>query len=134
MHKIKNKVQSLGLNQNILFPGFLEGIDKTSALMDADLFILTSFSESLPVSVLEAGASGTPIIITDCCDLAKDIHAKMGYMIPMDGNIAVKYIEKILYDENLMNKFSSNVKQHVYDNYNWDVITSKIEEVYHDLL
>ncbi|KLI63735.1 glycosyltransferase [Aurantiacibacter marinus] len=51
------------------FPGALHGEEKHAAFCDADAFILPSYSEGLPVAVLEAWAYSTPTFITDGCNL-----------------------------------------------------------------
>ena len=49
---------------NIKFVGYLLGEDKLDAFRCADIYVFPSYSEGCPVSVLEALASGLPIIYT----------------------------------------------------------------------
>ncbi len=59
----------LKFKDKILFLGQKYGIEKERELMDAQAFILTSFSEGMPMSVLEAWAYKLPIVMTDGCNL-----------------------------------------------------------------
>ncbi|MBW0163717.1 MAG: glycosyltransferase [Sediminibacterium sp. Gen4] len=47
------------------FPGWVHGISKANYLAKADIFILPSYSEGMPNSLMEAMASGIPSIATD---------------------------------------------------------------------
>lgn len=55
---------------SLFFPGSLFGADKESFLKKCDAFILPSFSEGLPMSVLEAWAYSKPVIMTPMCNLS----------------------------------------------------------------
>jgi len=48
----------------IIFKGYVTGDDKIQLLRNSDIFVLPSYSEGCPVAVLEALASGLPIIYT----------------------------------------------------------------------
>jgi poly(glycerol-phosphate) alpha-glucosyltransferase len=53
----------------LLFTGPAFGEQKDQLLRAASAFILPSFSEGLPMSVLEAWAYGLPVLMTDHCNL-----------------------------------------------------------------
>lgn len=59
---LESLVEKLGLSEEVLFAGFRSDVDECLKLMD--LFILPSLTEGTPVSVLEAMASGVPVMAT----------------------------------------------------------------------
>lgn len=61
--EIKKKVDSLGLSDYVIFTGVRTDIEKI--LSAVDVFVMTSFNEGLPVSLVEAQASGVRVIVTD---------------------------------------------------------------------
>ncbi len=54
----------LGINDKVQFLGRRNDIP--NLIKNADLFVLSSFSEHFPIIVLEAMAAGTPIVATRC--------------------------------------------------------------------
>jgi glycosyltransferase involved in cell wall biosynthesis len=57
------QAEALGLNGHVIFEGFHS--DVREYLWAGDIFVLTSDSEGLPLSVLEAMACGLPCVVTD---------------------------------------------------------------------
>ena len=52
----------LGLAGRVHFTGWIEGADKDRAMRDADIFVLPSYFEGLPIGVLEAMAAGLVVV------------------------------------------------------------------------
>jgi glycosyltransferase involved in cell wall biosynthesis len=64
---LEMRARALGLSERIVFTGF---VDRPGALLGAlDVFVLTSDTEQMPISVLEAMAVGLPVLSTDVGDL-----------------------------------------------------------------
>lgn len=64
----------------------------------ADAFILPSLTEQLPVSILEAMASGLPIIATDVGGVSEVIDNNTGILVPAsNANKLSKAIQDIFY-------------------------------------
>ncbi len=59
---LERQVAELGLRQKVVLPGFRA--DLVKFLPHLDLFALSSFTEGLPVAVLEALAVGVPVVAT----------------------------------------------------------------------
>lgn len=60
---IVRKVKSMGLCNNVVFTGVKSEIPELLSALD--VFVLPSFYEGLPVTLIEAQASGLPCIISD---------------------------------------------------------------------
>lgn len=54
----------LGVIDQVSLPGWIDGAEKQAKLEAADIFVLPSYFEGLPVGILEAMANGVPIVTT----------------------------------------------------------------------
>ena len=77
--KLENQVKQLGINEKVYFIGNVSNV--RDYLANSDVFIMSSDYEGLPLSVLEAMASGLPIISTDVGGVA-DIVTNNGILVP----------------------------------------------------
>ena len=62
--EISEFISSHGVSDIAIFEGWVNGDKKTELLKWADVFVLPSYNEGLPISILEALAYGMPIIST----------------------------------------------------------------------
>jgi L-malate glycosyltransferase len=64
---LEAQAHALGLSERVAFTGF---VNRPGALLGAlDVYVLTSDTEQMPISVLEAMAVGLPVLATDVGDL-----------------------------------------------------------------
>lgn len=79
--KLENLARELGVEKNIIFTGYRSDVGD---LMNAfDVFVLPSFAEGLPVTVLEAMAARKPVITTPVGGNAEIVvHRKTGMIVP----------------------------------------------------
>jgi glycosyltransferase involved in cell wall biosynthesis len=64
LQEVRARATELGIDDRVIFTGLVQGEEKVRLLHSADLFVLPSFSEGLPMSVLEALACGVPVVAT----------------------------------------------------------------------
>lgn len=85
---------------NIIFAGAIPSVEMPRYYALADIVILTSLSEGLPNVLLEASASGKPVIATDVGGIPDIIlHGKSGYLFnPEDSGSLCDYTMKLLSD------------------------------------
>lgn len=79
-----------GLRDQITFVGPLHGAAKSAAYAHAHGFILPSFSEGLPMTVLEAWAHGLPVLMTAACNLPEGFAEGAAIEISTDPDIMAR--------------------------------------------
>lgn len=85
--KAENLVRSLNISQNFNFLGWINLKEKNDVLLNTDIFVLPSYNEGLPMSILEAMSFGIPILATDVGSISDAvISEENGYLIEA-GNI-----------------------------------------------
>jgi poly(glycerol-phosphate) alpha-glucosyltransferase len=73
--RMKRLATEFSLGATVSFTGPLFGAEKAMAFRSAAGFILPSFSEGLPMAVLEAWSCGLPVLMTAECNLAEGFAA-----------------------------------------------------------
>ncbi|MEM7766158.1 MAG: glycosyltransferase [Pseudomonadota bacterium] len=66
---LRETIAERGLGGRVVMPGSLFGDEKRAALSHASAFVLPSYSEGLPMSVLEAWAYRLPVLMTEACNI-----------------------------------------------------------------
>jgi glycosyltransferase involved in cell wall biosynthesis len=124
-------VKTLGLSENILFQSFRQ--DVPDVLAAADIFVLPSLWEGLPIGLLEAMAMGKAIIATNVDGTSEVIHdGTNGLLIAVDEleNNLVDSILKLSADKELQNVLGRNARQTISLKYSAATMTRQIEDVY----
>jgi glycosyltransferase involved in cell wall biosynthesis len=78
---VTSLIHELGLQDDIEVLGTIE--NTTELLVNADIAVLSSSAEGLPVSLLEYGMAGLPVLVTDvgqCKEVVQD--GKCGWVVP----------------------------------------------------
>ena len=83
--QLQDQVKAAGMNDSVHFLGPLFGEAKAAAYQHADAFVLPSFSEGLPMAVLEAWAYGLPILMTPQCNLPEGFSRDAALSITPDA-------------------------------------------------
>lgn len=131
---LKKLIKELKIEEKVLFTGPLYGQDKLNAYVDADVYVLPSFYEIFGITVLEALACGTPVIITDRCGLADVINGQVGLVVPYDQDQLQDALLRLLTDDDLREGFGKRGKSLVRKKFNWTKIAEQVEKMYQEIL
>lgn len=89
MPALKSLCRELGIQQHVSFPGLVS--DPFARMAAADLFVLSSRWEGMPGVLVEAMATGCPVISTDCPGGSRELlrHGALGPLVPVDDPAAL---------------------------------------------
>lgn len=102
----------------------------------ADVFVLPSGKEVQCISVLEAMASGLPVIIPHYAG-AKEFffNEETGLFFKnKDYHDLVEKLTRLGYNENLRKKMGKKAQKYIKNNFNWDVLIPKYIELFHEVM
>lgn len=132
--KIVDLIEDEKLQESVILHGVLRGEKLYKMFSNSDIFILTSREESFGIVLIEAMASGLPIIASDIPGLRNVVeNGKTGLLVEPSIENFAKAIEKMINDHKLREKLITNGLREV-KKYNWDKIVEKFEGVYKEVL
>ncbi len=109
-NELNSLVNNFGLKSKVQFMGSVNPEMVALYYNAADVFVLTSSSEGRPNVVLEAMASGLPVVTTNVGDVGGIIKdGNNGFIVNVDDISAfAEKLEKLLSNKKLLEKFSHN--------------------------
>src|SRR6185312_11808262 len=98
--KLKTLTERLCVGDRVTFLGFLDEDELIGELQGADIFVLPSFIEGVPVSAMEAMAIGVPVIATNIAGTSELVeNGKTGILVrPSDDQALIDAIKKMIKD------------------------------------
>jgi glycosyltransferase involved in cell wall biosynthesis len=126
----------LNIQDNVEFIGQIDHADVPNELNKFDIYVALSRSESFGVAVLEAGAAGKPVVVSNVGGLPEVVIPNETGLIVKSDNVveAADAIEKLILNFELRKYMSSNAKNYVAKNYSWDASVQKMIALYEETI
>ncbi|MED4206770.1 glycosyltransferase family 4 protein [Neobacillus mesonae] len=123
--ELKLKTKQLGLQHHILFLG--NQSDIPSILKQMDIFVLPSLQDNYPFALMEAMASGKPVVVTDAGGMPEMVTDNKTGLISPKGDSSRLYtnIKRLVESEALRKHLANQAKE-------WSRSHWKIEQMIHD--
>ncbi|MCP3924062.1 MAG: glycosyltransferase family 4 protein [Desulfobacterales bacterium] len=133
LSNLKDFVCENKLKDSVHFIGYLGGKYKSWAYHSADLLVVPSRQEAMSIVAIEAGITGTPVLMTDVCgfDQVKEIG---GGFIVKPTIESIKIGLEVLNDSENLKVMGERLKKFVIDNYTWDLVIKKYIKIFKDIL
>ena len=104
---------------------------KRQAFNDADVFVLSSYTENFGVAIVEAMACGMPVVISDRVNIWREISdAEAGLVTKCNADDVYKGMSMLLKDRDLRVKLGRNARELVAERYTWDKNIDLMIDVY----
>lgn len=131
VNRLQTEAQRLGISGDILWAGFLTGVDKTAAFADADVFVLPSYSENFGVAVIEAMTHGTPVVVSDQVAIHHEIRqARAGVVVPCQAGKLASALAWLLEHPETRLEMAKNGKRLVAERFTVEAVATKIIAAY----
>jgi glycosyltransferase involved in cell wall biosynthesis len=132
--ELKTLAHQLGLDQAVLWAGFLEGQVKRDALVDADVFVLASYSENFGVALVEAMGYGLPVIVSNQIGIHPAIvEAEAGLVVACSVRPLEEALAKAVSDPVWRAKTSGNALR-LAGTFAPEIIASQLFTIYENIL
>lgn len=130
---LKEEARRLGLNGRVVFTGFRA--DATSLIAAADVYVLPSLFEGLPISLLEAMALGRPVIATRVGGVPEVVASgETGILVPPgDADRLASEILSLLRDPTRSRRLGESARAAVTQRFSVRQMVDATEDVYRTL-
>lgn len=131
---LKSVIDRDTLSKSVTLPGWTD--DVAMFLSGADIFALPSFQEDFPLAVLDAMASGMPIVAS-AIDGPKDflIHGTTALLVPPNDTAALAdALQRLIEDASLRESLGRNARRHAERSYSFEAIGAKLVSALQNVL
>lgn len=134
LKELEGQARALGIEEKVIFHKAYE--DVSMPLSVIDIFCLPTLQEGLGLCILEAMASGIPVVASNVGGIYTLIkHSDNGFLVPpADEGALVEAISVILSDRSMAESMGQISRKLVKDNFTLEIMTDKVLGVYGEVI
>lgn len=131
---LREKAAALGIAHRVLFSGYVA--DTRQVYLAADVLLMPSRYEGLPMTLLEAMAMGLPVVASKLDGIAEVIgDGDEGFLVsPQDAALFVERTAALLADAELASRIAKNARAKIEARFSVERMSSAVEDIYNRFL
>ena len=135
IEKVEAMIKNKNMEKNVQLLGWVTGREKERILKEASFYVLPSYNEGMPISLIEGMAYKNVCISTDVGGIPKVINNNVNGVIIKPGDKEKLYSElkKLLDNGELRQKLSKNARKTVEEKFNIENNIEKLIGLYEEL-
>ncbi len=132
LEELRSLAWDIGVENNVVFTGYIEESDKHKLYLSADLSVFPSLYEPFGIVALEAMAAQTPVVASRVGGLVEFIsHGETGFLVPPgDSRELARTIDFVLSNEKIASAVAEQAHRMVSRRYTWSGIARETAKVY----
>jgi len=136
LSQIQQIIEAEGLEDYFLLPGWISSAERQCYFHQADLFILPSYDEGLPVAILEAMACGLPVVSTTAGGIPELVENGVnGILVPPGDKTALKQaIISMIQNDPLRRQVGEKNRAKIQGEYDIQVIAAVVKQLYYQTM
>lgn len=116
---LKKIVSRNGVGDRVHFIDYLGGTDKSKAYHASELLVIPSRQEAMSIVVLEAGITGTPVLLTDQCGFTDIEKIDGGRVVPASVDGVQKGLTELLKNPVKLIAMGENLEKYINKHFSW---------------
>jgi glycosyltransferase involved in cell wall biosynthesis len=132
LEEMRRLARELGVERHLELPGWVAGEAKARLLAEASIYVLPSYNENLPVSILEAMAAGLPVVSTRVGGIPDAVReGSEGLLVLPGANEALaESLLRLLRDPGLADAMGAHGRRRVAAEFSPAAVLGALERVY----
>jgi glycosyltransferase involved in cell wall biosynthesis len=132
LNRVRETALELGISDKVELLGWVRGEEKERLLASAAVYVLPSYNEGLPMSVLEAMAAGLPILSTPVGGIPEAVTDGVeGFLVnPGDVRALADALDRLLGDPELARGMGVAARRKVERAFSADAVLPSVEALY----
>lgn len=132
---VRQAAQRAGVADSVEILGWIRGSDKETQLHRAQVFVLPSYDEGLPVSMLEAMAYGKAIAVSAVGGIPEAVsHLTHGVLLePGQPSDMADHLVRLLENQELREKLGSAARARVEECFSEEAVIAQVSQLYAEL-
>lgn len=128
---IENEIKKSNLAEKVLFTNLLTGDEKLQSYVDAEVFVLPSYSENFGMSVVEAMICGIPVIVSNKVGISNEIKKyNAGVVTFLNKNDLTVALKNVINSVELKSRIKLGGKKLVEEMFNIEIVAKLMIEEY----
>nr|WP_316643916.1 glycosyltransferase family 4 protein [uncultured Roseateles sp.] len=132
---VRTYASQLGLAESLDILGWVGEDDKRKELLRAEIFVLPSYKEGLPMAMLEAMAMAVPVVVTPVGGIPEAVqHEQQGLLVdPGQPQALADAIERLLASPVLRERLATSARERVRERFGVELVLQRLSAVYREL-
>jgi glycosyltransferase involved in cell wall biosynthesis len=133
--RLEQLTAELGIGERVLFAGQRSGPEVPRLLGAMDIFVLPSHKEALPIALLEAMATGLPVVATRVGGVPEIVEdGENGILVPPAAPEAIEgALRTLARDTAMAERLGRAARAHIEAEFTLDRMTRRVEGIYEEL-
>lgn len=133
--KVQKWCREQDIADKVIFVGYLGPKEVKQAYVDADVFVLPSYTENFGMTVVEAMACCCPVVISDQVNIWREVQEEgAGLVVGLDPVEIAKAICRVLKDKESAAEMGTRGRLAAERRYSWPQIVDQLTDVYRKLI
>jgi glycosyltransferase involved in cell wall biosynthesis len=126
-------LERAAISEHVDFPGWLNAERVHDLMQKADIVVLPSRAEALPMSLIEGAAAGAALIATDVGATREIIDETCGIIVSSDDTSLADALQQLIDDRERLRNLQVGARRRYLERFSWEPMIASLKTIYRSL-